>query len=190
MKPLLKKSSLALRVLLLLSVMHAGVARAEIMTAAIEAFVSGIDGYYLPSNLKLGDRVSFVYVFDDAETKAHHYYLDGRVQAIPMAAYPDLTALSDAQSAFSQNLLDTFAEFKGNSGYQSFNSYWVWSVKSNGMRIFSNSISPGIIVYLRHTPGRGLTGELNGHSRLWAADQTLTTVNIEFTSVQYIPGTP
>jgi hypothetical protein len=190
MKPLLKKSSLALRALLLLSVMHAGVARAEIMTAAIEAFVSGIDGYYLPSNLKLGDRVSFVYVFDDAETKAHHYYLDGRVQAISMAAYPDLTALSDARSAFSQNLLDTFAEFKGNSGYQSFNSYWVWSVKSNGMRIFSNSISPGIIVYLGHTPGRGLTGELNGHIRLWAADQTLTTVNIEFTSVQYIPGTP
>ena len=112
MKPLLKKSSLALRVLLLLSVMHAGVARAEIMTAAIEAFVSGIDGYYLPSNLKLGDRVSFVYVFDDAETKAHHYYLDGRVQAIPMAAYPDLTALSDAQSAFSQNLLDTLPNSK------------------------------------------------------------------------------
>lgn len=184
---LMKLSAAAFFSLLLIGNLSSSMARAETVTAAIEAFVSSIDGYRVPSNLQVGDKVSFVYTFDDASTQAHHYYLDGRVQAIPMAAYPDLTALSDAKTAFSQNLLDAFAEFKGNSGYQSFNSYWVWSVKSNGMRIFTNSISPGVVVYLGHSPGKGLTGELNGHVRLWAEDQTLTTLNIEFTSIRYLP---
>ena len=185
---MMNKSGSTIGFLLLAAFGAHGFAHAEPMTAAIEAFVSSIEGYRVPSNLNVGDKVSFVYTFDDAGTQAHHYYLDGRVQAIPMTAYPDLTALSDAKTAFSQNLLDAFAEFTGNSGYQSFNSYWVWSVKSNGMRIFTNSISPGVVVYLGHSPGKGLTGELNGHVRLWAEDQTLTTLNIEFTSIRYLPA--
>ncbi len=183
------KSSRTSRFFLLLVTALANVAaHAEIMTTAIEAFVSSIEGYRVPSNLKVGDRVSFVYTFDDAGTEAHHYYLDGRVLTIPMSAYPDLSALSDAKSAFSQNLLDAFAEFTGNSGYQSYNSYWVWSVKSNGMRILTNCISPGTVVYLGYSPGKGLTGEPNGHVRLWADDQTMTTVKFEFTNVQNIPA--
>jgi hypothetical protein len=173
---------------LLLTALASGASHAETVTSAIEAFVSSIDGYRQPTNLKVGDKVSFVYTFDDAGTEAHHYYLDSKVQTIPMAAYPDLTALSDAKTAFSQNLLDAFAEFTGNSGYQSYNSYWVWSVKSNGMRIFTNCISPGVVVYLGHSPGKGLPGEPTGHVRLWAEDQTMTTIKFEFTSVQYMPA--
>ncbi len=183
---LMKSSVPALVGLLLISALASSMARAETVTAAIEAFVSSIDGYRVPSNLQVGDKVSFVYTFDDAGSVAHHYYLDGRVDAIPMTAYPDVKALSDAETAFSQNLLEAFTEFTGNSGYQSFNSYWVWSVKSNGMRIFTNCIAPGVVVYLGHTPGKGLTGEPNGHVRLWASDQTMTTVKFEFTSIRYL----
>lgn len=163
-------------------------AHAEMQTTAIEAFVSSIDGYRVPSNLRVGDRVSFVYTFDDAGGSGHHYYTDGRVQNIPMAAYPDLSALSDAKTAFSQNLLDTFAEFTGNSGYQSFNSYWVWSAKSSGMRIFTNCISPSVVVYLGYSPSKGLPGEPTGHIKLWAADQTVTTIWVEFTHIQTVPA--
>ena len=187
-KQILKAARTTPELLLLVMTLANGVAHAETITTAIEASVSHIDGYQIPSSLKVGDQVSFVYTYDDAGTEAHHYYLDGRIQRVPMAAYPDLTALSDAQTGFSQNLLDTFAEYTGNSGYQSYNSYWVWSVKSNRMRIFTNNISPGVIVYLGHTPVKGLTGELNGHLRLWAADQSMTTVNLVFTNVRNIPA--
>jgi hypothetical protein len=54
------------------------------------------------------------------------------------------------------------------------------------MRIFTNCIAPGVVVYLGHTPGKGLTGEPNGHVRLWASDQTMTTVKFEFTSIRYL----
>lgn len=184
----LMKKTISTITFLLFANLAIGTAHAATTTTAIEAFVSAIEGYRLPSNLKVGDKVSFVYIYDDAGTEAHQYYLDGNVQTIPMAAYPDLAAFSDAKTAFSQNLLDTFAEFTGNSGYQSYNSYWVWSVKSNGMRIFTNCISPGIVVYLGYSPDKGLTGEPNGHVRLWAEDQTMTTVKFEFTSVRNTPA--
>jgi hypothetical protein len=185
---MIKARSNLLSLLLLAALVH-GPAHAEMQTTAIEAFVSSIEGYRIPSNLQVGDRVSFVYTFDDTGTSAHHYYDDGRVQNIPMAAYPDVTALSDAKTAFSQNLLNTFAEFTGNSGYQSFNSYWVWTAKSSGMRLFTNCISPSIVVYLGYSPDKGLPGEPTGHVRLWAADQTVTTIWVEFTNVRTIPAT-
>ena len=170
--------------LLLIISLGCGNANAESVTTRIKAYISSIEGYQQPTNLQVGDPIAFSYTFDDAGNRAHRYYVDGGTEAVPITAYPALSTLSDAETGFSDNLLAAFAEFTGNSTYQAFNSHWVWTVKDSGMRILTNCISPSILVYLGYTPGDGVPKEPSGHIKFWSADQTITTIKIQFADVR------
>ena len=84
---------------------------AERVRTLITGKVVDISGIQIPVNIELDDVVTFRYLYDDAGTEAHNYHLDGTSTISFLSDNPNLTALSDAEVTYSNNLLATFSEF-------------------------------------------------------------------------------
>jgi len=156
---------------------------ATLVSTSISGKVYSINGTQLPTNLRVDDLVSFRYEYDDAGTEAHNYYLDGRIETVPLALYPNLLALSDANVTLSANLLEAIGEFQGTSGYQELNSNWVWT-ESSGARIFNSWLSPSTNIYMGYMPAEGLSNFVEGRLLFWVTgQQSVTTMFVDWTEV-------
>lgn len=180
--------------LLVLALLGSAASAAPVVTN-ISANVVDISGNQLPVNLRLGDTVTFNYQYDNSGNLAHNYYLDGRVESVPISTYPHLMYLSDASVTFSQNILDTMSEYHGTSGYQTFNSNWAWT-ENSGSQFMNSWISPATNIHLGYSLSNPLSPFWEGRMTLWGLDP-ITNVNIwgatirfDFTEVSTLPAAP
>jgi hypothetical protein len=172
-----------------------GVSQAKEVVTLISADIVSVTGSQLPINLKVGDSVSLRYEYNDAGTVAHNYYLDGRVIEVPLALYPHMLSLSDANATFGDNLLTTFEEFHGTNGYQLFNSNWAWT-ELNGSQHFGSRISPNASINVGYMPAVGLSPFTEGFITVWGYNELThsnfvgATMELDFTQVSTIVAAP
>ena len=170
---------------------------AAVVSTEIVADITAFHGPQLPSALQIGDSVVFRYRYDDAGKEAHDYYFSGHVDTIPISIYPHLSVFSDASAWYSPNILETFGEYRGDSGYSVLSKSTQYWLELSGASCISDKVPPSAITYLCWKPGEGRLG--SGTIRLWGADPEDghniigNVVSLEFRSLSTtevpLPGT-